>query len=431
MKKQKLALIIALILGLMLLTLSGCGGGGGGGGTEPTTPADPVTDPITDPADPDDTENKDPLARFEIEGLDFEQPGRPAVAYNDIQDEFLVVSATTAADGTSKLVGIIQSPPFDGTNSPNEWPITIADLQVDATSSRPAAIFNGTHYCIVFQDGGNIYAQLIDTVGNLLGTKQALSSGEGNYLPVMAYDDQNDQALVVWVKYMDESVNYYDLYSALVSFDNLSGNIAKERLEESLLGSQAGDQNEPAVSFDGDNYLVLWRQSPDTSEDITLTSDIYGARVGATNGTVVGDTFPVATAAGGQAEPQLAFDGTNYLAVWSDLRNATTTGYDIYGAIISPTDAPNVDANFPINDASVDIQNFPTVSWSGDGFVVAWANLDLDYPTNIGIFANIVTSAGEVTDQLFEVSGAAEGTLNIYPVASEILVTWVSLQLGS
>ena len=51
--------------------------------------------------------------------------------------------------------------------------------------------------------------------------------------------------------------------------------------------------------------------------------DIYGARV-RTNGTVVDATGTAfSTAPGGQFDPDLAFDGTNYLVVWSDYRAGT------------------------------------------------------------------------------------------------------------
>jgi len=180
---------------------------------------------------------------------------------------------------------------------------------------------------------------------------------------------------------------------------------------------------------------VLWRQWTDTSQNITLASDIYGARVEATNGTVVGDQFVVSAAPGGQAEPQLAFDGTNYLAVWSDLRNATTTGYDIYGSRISMGGDVLEADGIAINTASAPIQNFPTVTWNGMNFVVAWANLDPDTPSNSGIYADAVSTEGSVysrenapTTLGYEISEQPpEGTLYIYPVASDILITWVDL----
>ncbi|BCA80766.1 hypothetical protein [Desulfuromonas sp. AOP6] len=426
MKNQKRG-FIGIILGLALLLLCGCGGGG----------SDPP------PIPPDDTVNKDPLAGSEIDGLNLEQPGRPAVATDGTN--FLVVSATTAADGTSTLigtlVGALDDAPFIDTTYPDDWTI-IANLQNNATSSRPAAIFNGTHYCVVFQDGGHIYAQLIDSTGTPRGTKKELSTGDGNFLPVMAYDDVHQQALIVWVKYMDDSVNYYDLYSALIKFDNFSWLIEPLGIESSLLGDQPGDQNEPTVAFDGINYLVLWRQWTDTSQDITIASDIYGARVEAANGTVIGGEFAVSTAAEGQSEPKLAFDDTTpvdpkYLAVWSDLRNATT-GYDIYGTLISTTITPVVSNDFPINKSTVPIQNFPTVTWDGSNFFVAWANVDIINSNeinlaNTGIFADFVTPDGIVNnpDNLgLHVSGQpAEAALYIYPVVSNYLATWVELTL--
>src|SRR6187551_2771483 len=84
-----------------------------------------------------------------------------------------------------------------------------------------------------------------------------------------------------------------------------------------------------AVAFGGSNYFVVWTNYE------SGTGDIYGARV-ATDGTVLdpGPGIPISTQPAQQIEPAVAFDGTNYLVVWQDRR--TDDINDIYAARVTP-----------------------------------------------------------------------------------------------
>ena len=50
----------------------------------------------------------------------------------------------------------------------------------------------------------------------------------------------------------------------------------------------------------------------------------------------IGADFPITTSLSGQVFPEIAFDGTNYLVVWDDSRNITSSKADIFGAFVSP-----------------------------------------------------------------------------------------------
>ena len=95
-----------------------------------------------------------------------------------------------------------------------------------------------------------------------------------------------------------------------------------------------GAQGSPSVAFDGTNYLVVW-----TDFRFVPYSDIYGARVD-TSGVVL-NPYPseilVSTADGDQVTPFVSFDGTNYLVVWEDARSGD--GWDIYGARVDTSGA--------------------------------------------------------------------------------------------
>jgi len=88
------------------------------------------------------------------------------------------------------------------------------------------------------------------------------------------------------------------------------------------------DQRSVAVASDGTGYLVIWSDRRIGKK----ISDIYAARV-SKEGVVLDSCGIVVSRAYGQKNwPAVAFDGTNYVAVWEDGRNGAD--YDIYAARI-------------------------------------------------------------------------------------------------
>ena len=119
------------------------------------------------------------------------------------------------------------------------------------------------------------------------------------------------------------------------------------------------------IAFDGTNYLVVWERLLDVDE-----TDIYGARV-STSGAVVGAAaFPISTSAGYQFAGSLAFDGTNYMVVWTDGRADT---FDIYGARINTSGTVLDPSGIPISTAT-DFQSSPAVAFDGKNYLVGWSD---------------------------------------------------------
>jgi hypothetical protein len=88
-------------------------------------------------------------------------------------------------------------------------------------------------------------------------------------------------------------------------------------------------QQEPAVAFDGANYLVVWNDE----RSVVAEPDIYGTRVAA-DGTVLDMAgIAISTAPRGQWYPEVAFDGTNYLVVWQE---GNASSWDIRGSRVTP-----------------------------------------------------------------------------------------------
>jgi hypothetical protein len=73
-----------------------------------------------------------------------------------------------------------------------------------------------------------------------------------------------------------------------------------------------GDQITPAVAFDGTNYLVAWNDAR-----LGSTYLLAAARVSSAGAILdAGGIMVSTTKATFTSEPAVAFDGTNYLVVW-------------------------------------------------------------------------------------------------------------------
>jgi hypothetical protein len=155
------------------------------------------------------------------------------------------------------------------------------------------------------------------------------------------------------------------------------------------ISTAANNQAQPAIAFDGTNYLVTW------SDNRSGDANIYGTRVSPA-GTVVDGAatgFPISTAASAQADPDLAFNGTNYLVAWLDLRSGER---DIFGTRVSPAGSvlDGVASGIPISTAPQQ-QDSPAVAFNGV-FLVTWR--DRRSGKNFDLFGARVGTNGVVQD---------------------------------
>jgi hypothetical protein len=151
------------------------------------------------------------------------------------------------------------------------------------------------------------------------------------------------------------------------------------------LGPAPDDQREPAIAFDGANFLVVWEDGRDPSG----YTDIYGARV-TPQGTVLDPLgFVIPQEETFQSSPALAFDGANFLVVWEDWRS----GRDIYGARVTPGGVVLDLSGFVISQAA-DYQCSPALGFDGANFLVVWQ----DWRSGVDIYGARVTPGGVVLD---------------------------------
>ena len=87
---------------------------------------------------------------------------------------------------------------------------------------------------------------------------------------------------------------------------------------------------------------------PDREED-RIGGEASFTFLATTSPDIIGENFPVSMASGDQYPASIAYNSNdnNYLAVWNDDRDQGSTGTDIYGQLVSPTDHLSGSA-FPI-----------------------------------------------------------------------------------
>jgi hypothetical protein len=188
----------------------------------------------------------------------------------------------------------------------------------------------------------------------------------------------------------------------------------------SVVSNSANEQNDPSVSYDGTQYLVVWR------DNRNATDDIFASRFDATTNAAL-DTAGIAisTAADRQLVPDVASGANVSLVVWQDRRNGATTGFDIYGAIVTQAGTISVPDIVISNAAGDQVRPAVTFDPADNVFVVVWSD-----PRTGGvadIYGARVDPSGAVLDTAgVLISGAANGqfTPDVAVSGNQLLVVW-------
>jgi hypothetical protein len=311
----------------------------------------------------------------------------------------------------------------------------IHDFPLTAVGANPAVSFDGVNYLVTFDREGQIFGIRVSPTGTVLDGSfgfQISTSSPGastNFSSASAFDGAN--YLVVWNKFV---VDNYEIFGSFVT-------PAGQVLTEFPLFSAPGEQVFPSIAFGGASYLVAWRDTR-TGSGPTGDTDIFATRVTPSGGVLDPGGIAVVTATGFQGDrPQIAFDGTNYFVVWSDIQ---TVGISppidgrIMGRRISAdgTLLGGTADSEGIAITTIPSSSSPTLAFDGTHFMVAWAVGSFPNFPPAGIFAARVSSEGILLD-------GPPGDLGLYvsglpPSASffakpvltaggrNSLITWVS-----
>lgn len=123
------------------------------------------------------------------------------------------------------------------------------------------------------------------------------------------------------------------------------------------------ESDSPAVAWNGEDFLVVWR-----ARRVSGT-DLLARRISPRGDFSDSAPWTLSAAAGEQSYPAIAWNGELFLVVWEDTRNGPTTS--LYGARISANGKVLDPAGFRIARSSRP-QTSPSVVWTGSAFYLLW-----------------------------------------------------------
>jgi hypothetical protein len=176
-----------------------------------------------------------------------------------------------------------------------------------------------------------------------------------------------------------------DIYGARVT---ATGKVLDQ--EGIAITTAAHDQFNPDVTFDGENYLVVWEDERSGGESYSKRGDIYCARVAPSGEVLDPESIPVSIRGNREGRPVIASDGARSLVVWRDHREEQE---HVYGARIDLSGNVLDQGGIPVTRGIYE-QSSPEVTFNGTDYVVAWYQRHPD----MGLNCTRVSTSGEVID---------------------------------
>jgi len=352
-----------------------------------------------------------------------------AVAYNPTAGQYLVVWQDARQFGTRGYDIFGQRVDENGTRLGANF--RISDAAALASEYTPAVVFSVTsnQYFVVWTDGRDglatgteIYGQRIRAGGSKAGGNFWISDGSGlgdEGGPAVTWNSNANQYLVVWEDTRQASGgSAWDIYGQRVKGGGAmaGGNF---RVSGPLGAPSTTSEFGPAAAFSStsNQYLVVWSDFRDYS---THGSDIYGARVKA-GGLVVDPDIVISGVAadGDDSHPDVAWNSNanQYLVAWTDTRNAPARGWDIYARRVKAGGA-TAGLDFRVVDAyAISYESDPAVAFSPDAnrYLVVWKDSRDAVAEGNNIYAQRVKAGGATPGVNYLVSGVPTTAQESHP----------------
>jgi hypothetical protein len=339
------------------------------------------------------------------------EPDGPAVAYNPLDDEFLVLWDDGEFQYGQRILAnaILVNEAF-------------AIASVAGAQGGNVLSFGTDRFLALWVDqrsaDSNIFGQHLDRDGELIGYEIAISTAIASQEdPAIAYAEDAQQWLVVW---KDESSDEGDIYGQFV---DRAGLLAGAPIPICV---EAAAQAKPDVVYNPltDQFLVVW------SDTRNGDSDIYGRRINGSDHGLLGElrltsddadqVFPVAAANTSSAQ---------YLVVWEDER----AGADIYGRRLN-ADGSFTDT-FELDISTRDSYQFdPDVAYNPatNQYLVVWSDDSVAGEDETGIAGQRIAAVSPWRlSSNFNIAAAAgwryHPTLACNPTSGECLVAWTEM----
>ena len=269
----------------------------------------------------------------------------------------------------------------------------------------PDVAFGGSNYFVIWsQDGHDIFGARVTLAGIVIDSSgiDISTTGYNEQIPSVAVGNIN--YLSTWTEQRFQVD--WDVYGGRVSQDGVVLDSA-----DICLSRTVNRQHAPTVAFGDSNYLIAWedyRGDP--------YPDIFGSRINQTGIILDSIGFPIATGTGSLRSPSVAYDGTNYLVVWSD--------GDIYGARITQNGTVLDTLAIPISTASGE-QVAPSVVFDDTNYLVVWQDqrssyYDDIYGARVDQSCNVLDPAGIAISTVFDYQGSPSVAFD----GTNYLVVW-------
>jgi hypothetical protein len=264
----------------------------------------------------------------------------------------------------------------------------------------PRVASDGTNYLVTWTDlragdsNYDVYGTRISPAGAVLDPA-GIPISTANWNQLLASVASNGRGfLVAWTDYRSSGNPSdtippppADVYAARVTSQGVV-------LDPTGIPIAAGpdDENTPALTSDGSDYFVVYQVG-------YYDSDLYGRRIRG-DGTLL-DLGPIAvsTAAGSQRLASVGWDGTNYVAAWSDNRSSGVVwqGFDIFATRVSTAGVVLDPEGIPTSTASGE-QIWPAVAGGGPSTLITWSDGRSSTTGATMIYGARLSPAGQVLD---------------------------------
>jgi hypothetical protein len=336
-------------------------------------------------------------------------------------DGFFLHPATAVSDGTNFVVLYTELVNDPGTPLLNVLAKRITSagklsdmspIKVTSTNdgSWGAIAFDGAAYQIaVSRSPGltNMYATRMTTSGTVSPLQLIGKSANTQLSPLVNYG--GGQYLLVWNdRRSDEGYND-DIYAARVD----ASGIVLDPLGIAIAAQPNVTEKQPAIVYDGANWLVLWTQY----SILSSRQRIHGRRIDSTGKIVEPSPVPLTSGTNGEGYAAVAFDGTNHLIAWQDLGSPTAVQAKRFDKNLTALDSLII----PVFTSAAFRE--PAVAFDGTNYLVVAIDFLLGRQDLVGAR---VSRAGTMLGSTFVVASAAQEQIvpRIASDGTQSLVVW-------
>jgi hypothetical protein len=373
---------------------------------------------------------------FRISGSRADEQG-PAVAYNSVAHEYLVVwqDARNLTSRGHDIYGVRVT--LDGKGVGRDLRISRSSTLTD--EAAPAVAYNAgmNQYLVVWEDerpdavpGRDIYGQVLAADGTLVGKNFRVdapgAAGASAGRPALAYNSAAGEYLVVWEDWRDAEFPLWggSIYGARLAADGTHIGADFE------VGVGSLENVDPQVAYHPrvGKFLVVWTgihwADEEVDDDIDC-SEIFGQLVSAT-GNRVGGEFLVSAAGcvswpGTPGVTYLPAANYHYLVVWEE-EGGPGRGRDIFGRrVVASTAAvggSTVGDPFRISGRRAtgdETHPRPALNSQTNGLIVVWKDTRNQSTRGADIYGKRLSSIAQPSGVDFRISGKAATTNEGHP----------------